>query len=41
MVRSTRLKESRVGGCYEWPDLARSIVDGPLSTSQKIGLHSH
>ena len=41
MVTSTRPKERRVDDCYEWPDLARSIVDGPLSTTQKIGLHSH
>jgi len=41
MVTSTRPKGGRVDGCYAWPDLARSIVGGPLSTNQKIGLHSH
>ena len=41
MVTSTRPKERRIDGCYEWPDLEPSIVDGLLSTTQRIGLHSH
>jgi len=40
MVTSTRPKEGRVDGCYEWSDQAPSIVDSPLSTAKKIGLHS-
>jgi|GEM_PF-5604714 len=40
MVTSTRSKEGRVDGCHEWPDLARSIVESPLSTTKKIGLYS-
>ena len=40
MVTSSRPNESRVDDCSEWPDLARSIVDGPLSTTKKIGLRS-
>jgi len=40
MVTSARPEEGRVEGCYEWPDPVRSIVDGPLSATKKIGLRS-
>ena len=40
MVTIYRSHGSRVDDCYEWPDLAPSMVDCPLSTAKKIGLHS-